>query len=189
MEPDPRPPDQPRDQRRRRGLERPFAVDRLRPITGLVSGTALAVVATAASIPVKDAENRTVPGLLLLVPVIVAAVLGGQVAAVVVVVEAAFLFAIFLPPIGSLRVETGADLLALVVFVAVAATAGRLVVRVVAAERLRSEALEELETQRRALLRAVSHDLRTPLTVIRAVVSDLQTAGPPAAGRVARARG
>jgi K+-sensing histidine kinase KdpD len=176
MEPDPRPADQPRDQRRRRGLERLFAVDRLRPITGLVSGTALAVVATAASIPVRDAENRTVPGLLLLIPVIVAAVLGGQVAAVVVAVEAAFLFAIFLPPFGSPRVEAGADLLALLVFVAVAATAGRLVVRVVAAERLRSEALEELETQRRALLRAVSHDLRTPLTVIRAVVSDLQTA-------------
>ena len=46
-------------------------------------------------------------------------------------------------------------------------------------ERLASEksALEQAEEARRALLRSVSHDLRTPLAAIRAITSDLR-AGP-----------
>jgi len=55
MEPDLRPADQPRDQRRRRGLERLFAVDRLRPITGLVSGTVFGRIAgTGAAAAVRE---------------------------------------------------------------------------------------------------------------------------------------
>ncbi len=38
----------------------------------------------------------------------------------------------------------------------------------------RAEALEQLDVQRAALLRAVSHDLRTPLASIRAVATDLR---------------
>jgi K+-sensing histidine kinase KdpD len=53
-------------------------------------------------------------------------------------------------------------------------------------ERLREEAdrvalMERLDEQRKALLRSVSHDLRTPLSTIQAVASDLRsgTAYPP----------
>ena len=38
----------------------------------------------------------------------------------------------------------------------------------------RVEALDRVEHQRRALLRSVSHDLRTPLATIRAVATDLR---------------
>jgi two-component system sensor histidine kinase KdpD len=43
-----------------------------------------------------------------------------------------------------------------------------------AIEAVRAESLERFEEQRSALLRAVSHDLRTPLSAIRAVASDLR---------------
>jgi len=43
-----------------------------------------------------------------------------------------------------------------------------------AAEATRVAVLEQVDQQRSALLRSVSHDLRTPLATIRAVTSDLQ---------------
>jgi two-component system sensor histidine kinase KdpD len=66
------------------------------------------------------------------------------------------------------------------VFVLVAVAVGSLVGGLVAAERRRAEieaariaALESVDRQRTALLRSVSHDLRTPLATIRAVATDL----------------
>jgi K+-sensing histidine kinase KdpD len=44
-----------------------------------------------------------------------------------------------------------------------------------AAEANRLEVFEQVDEQRRALMRAVSHDLRTPLSTIRAVASDLRS--------------
>src|SRR5207247_5451290 len=41
-------------------------------------------------------------------------------------------------------------------------------------EATRSQVLERVDEQRAALLRSVSHDLRTPLASIRAVASDLR---------------
>ena len=114
----------------------------------------------------------------------------------------AYLFG-FIPPIGTFRVDLPADIVVLATFLAVAAVVGTLVARVesrrVAAEqrteelvvahaklaeaeaeranllveRERARALEEVDRQRTALLRSVSHDLRTPLVTIRAVASDL----------------
>ncbi len=110
---------------------------------------------------------------------------------------------VFTPPFGSLKVEVASDAVALAVFLVVAlavgALAATLVARSVAAEQRRDEmgmvneqlrqviaererlaveasrvvALVEIDEQRRALLRPVSHDLRTPLATIRAVTSDL----------------
>jgi two-component system sensor histidine kinase KdpD len=45
-----------------------------------------------------------------------------------------------------------------------------------AAEAQRAEVLEQVDRQRAALLRSVSHDLRTPLATIRTVASDLRSA-------------
>lgn len=110
---------------------------------------------------------------------------------------------VFTPPFGSLKVELASDAVALGVFLVVALAVGTLVASLVArteaAERRRDEAsavneqlrqvmaererlaveasrvaaLVEVDEQRRALLRSVSHDLRTPLATIRAVASDL----------------
>ncbi|MDP9074042.1 MAG: PAS domain-containing sensor histidine kinase [Actinomycetota bacterium] len=117
----------------------------------------------------------------------------------------------FIPPVGTLRVAVSDDAVALVVFLAVAITIGTLValeedrrraaeqraaeieamharnqVLEVEQQRLRLEAdrlavLEQVDAQRSALLRSVSHDLRTPLASIRAVASDLRDGAPHAA--------
>lgn len=110
----------------------------------------------------------------------------------------------FIPPYWTFDIHVVEDLVALGVFTVVALAMGSLVAReadqrraaqshaaeleavqerlaAVAAERSRlaQEAtrlavLEQVDAQRAALLRSVSHDLRTPLSTIRAVTSDLR---------------
>jgi two-component system sensor histidine kinase KdpD len=110
----------------------------------------------------------------------------------------------FIPPYWTLAIDVVEDLIALVAFTVVALTVGTLVAgesdhrraaeqrarelqalheryEAVQAERerLAEEAtrvavLEQVDEQRAALLRSVSHDLRTPLSTIRAVTSDLR---------------
>ena len=109
---------------------------------------------------------------------------------------------LFIRPYGALTIHVVDDVVALVAFGAVAFTVATLVARATdrrrAAEmraeqvmalsrereriigeqqRLASEktALEQAESARRALLRSVSHDLRTPLAAIRAITSDLRS--------------
>jgi two-component system sensor histidine kinase KdpD len=110
----------------------------------------------------------------------------------------------FIPPVGTLRVAVSEDAVALVVFTLVAIAVGTLVAMeaerrraaeqradeietmharyqalVAEQEQLREETarlsvLERVDEQRAALLRSVSHDLRTPLASIRAAASDLR---------------
>ncbi len=79
----------------------------------------------------------------------------------------------------------------------VAGATGMLLATIVQSQRLqveadeaRIEALEQADRQRSALLRSVSHDLRTPLATIRAVATDLDDGPalePEVVPRVARA--
>jgi two-component system sensor histidine kinase KdpD len=110
----------------------------------------------------------------------------------------------FVPPYGNADVAVVEDVIALGVFLVVAVSVGALVAieadRLAVAQRraedletlnreladvsrdrarLAEEAnrihvLEQVDAQRAALLRSVSHDLRTPLATIRAVTTDLQ---------------
>ena len=117
----------------------------------------------------------------------------------------------FEQPFNRISIGTAEDVVALSVFLLVALVVGTLVAieanrrqaaedraeeirrlydhnaeLVIERERLRQEAdrvvlMERLDDQRKALLRSVSHDLRTPLSTIQAVASDLRdgTAYPP----------
>lgn len=128
---------------------------------------------------------------------------GRRAAVGVALVATAATNVVFTPPFGSLKVEVASDAVALAVLLVVALVVGTLVAslveRTVAAEHRRDEmglvneqlrqvmgererlavevsrveALVQVDEQRRALLRSVSHDLRTPLATIRAVTSDL----------------
>lgn len=110
---------------------------------------------------------------------------------------------VFIPPQWTLSVDALDDGVALAVFGLVAVVVGTLVAREgerrqsaeeravelhalnteleavqrererLAEEAMRAAVLERIDEQRAALLRSVSHDLRTPLATIRAVVSDL----------------
>jgi two-component system sensor histidine kinase KdpD len=110
----------------------------------------------------------------------------------------------FIEPYWTPKIDAVDDAVALVIFLAVAAVLGTIVAleaerrrsaearaeeiatmheryEAMVAERdarateaNRLQVLEQVDEQRRALMRAVSHDLRTPLSTIRAVASDLR---------------
>jgi two-component system, OmpR family, sensor histidine kinase KdpD len=174
-----------------------------RRLLGLSIGLALVALCTAVLWPARDSVTVATPALVLIAPAIVAALLGGRLAGVVTATVAALsLDFIFIRPYGALTIHLIDDVVALVAFGAVAFTVATLVARAIdrqrAAElrteqvlalsnereriireqqRLASEktALEQAESARRALLRSVSHDLRTPLAAIRAITSDLRS--------------
>jgi two-component system sensor histidine kinase KdpD len=129
---------------------------------------------------------------------------GARAAIIVAVGSALLLDLAFLPPYGQLTVLTLEDTVALATFLLVAATVGALVAREtdrrreaeqreievrsladelramhderaeLSARAVRADDLARIDDQRSALLRSVSHDLRTPLSSIRAVATDLR---------------
>jgi len=167
-----------------------------------VAGFAMVGLCALLLLPARDAVTVATPALVLIVPGIVAGLVGGRIAGVfTAAVSALVLDVVFVEPYGQLTVHLVDDLVALVAFTAVALAVATLVAladerrRAAEAraaeilalseererfrreqERLSSEkaALEQAEDARRALLRAVSHDLRTPLGTIRAITSDLR---------------
>jgi two-component system sensor histidine kinase KdpD len=173
-----------------------------RRLVGLLAGGVLIALCTAALVPGRDSFTVATPALVLLAPGLVAGVTGGRLAAIVTAAAAALVLdLVFVEPYGTLDVHVVDDIVALVTFGAVSLTVATLVAqatdrrraaeqraREVAGlmreqernrrdqERLASEksALEQAEEARRALLRSVSHDLRTPLAAIRAITSDLR---------------
>jgi len=184
--------------------DRPFRTRSTAQATAL--GTGLALIGAVALVPVRDDVTRATPALGLVLPIVVAGLLGGRGPALVTaVVAAAALNVVFIPPHWTFDVDAIDDLVALVVFLVVAAVVGTLVAREgerrlaaesragelarlnedlvameqersrLAEEATRAAVLERVDAQRAALLRSVSHDLRTPLSTIRAVASDLQS--------------
>jgi two-component system sensor histidine kinase KdpD len=165
-------------------------------------GVALVVGIAALLIPFRARTSTATDALALVVPVVVAAWAGGRLAALVTaVVAAATLEVFFLPPYNTFKIDLVDDAVALGVFTAVALAVGTLVAaegerrRIAeqraaeiealyerqrglldAQQRLTEEAaqLQQLGDDRSALLRSVSHDLRTPLVTIKAVTSDLR---------------
>lgn len=151
------------------------------PLPGALGvGVAAIALATVAGLPARHG-GRALPALLLVLPVLLTSVVGGTFASLIVAGLAALTMAIvFLPPVGSPAIELSEDLVAVLVFVVVAVAGSTLVGLVIDAERrriaadeVRLTALESLDTNRRELLRAVSHELRSPLGVVHAAASDL----------------
>lgn len=152
-----------------------------RPVVGLAVGGVLVAALAVLLAPWHEGTSRVTLALLLLVPVMLASVLGGRIAAFATAVLAALSFALYLPPVGSPRVDLESDAVALVVFVVVTGGVGGIVATALAAERRRRAAdvervasLEAIDRQRSMLMRSVSHDLRTPLSTIRAVATELR---------------
>ncbi|MGH9187165.1 MAG: sensor histidine kinase [Acidimicrobiales bacterium] len=174
----------------------------MRRVWGAAAGAALVALVTGVLLPLRDDVTSATPALVLVLPCVVAAVLGGRAAGLAVAVVAAAAFnLVFLQPYGTFKVDSVDDAIALVVLGLVALTVATLVARegerrreavqraaeveslwraneAMRAEQARlaaeKQALEAIDVQRAALLRSVSHDLRTPLAAIRAVVSDLR---------------
>jgi K+-sensing histidine kinase KdpD len=154
-----------------------------------------------------DTSKATPALVLVLPGVIAAVLGGRRAAALVATGAALAFGVLFLPPYGQWKVLDREDVVALVVFVVVAVTVGELTAREaqrrrtaeerrdelerlgatlrdsldaqerMAVELTRLAVMEQVDQQRAALLRTVSHDLRTPLATIRAVSSDLLAEG------------
>ena len=137
-----------------------------RPLRATLLGIVGVAVVQVAFWPFDSSVALATKALTLVVPVIAAAVIGGRVPAYVVAATATLSFSLLIPPVGTLRVSVAEDLVALVVFLAVAVVVSSLVAH-------RLEALGKLEQQRGLLLRSVSHDLRSPLTAIQAASTEL----------------
>jgi two-component system sensor histidine kinase KdpD len=139
-------------------------------------------VGTVALVPVRAELSLPTVVLVYLVPVLLAAATGGLRPAIGTAIAADLLVNwFFVPPYRTLAVDTRDNLVALVVYLLVAAAAGIAVdataARAVENRRLAVEAdeLAQIDRLRAALLGAVGHDLRTPLAGIKAAVSSLRT--------------
>lgn len=164
-----------------------------RPI-GKFSGPVVAVLGvallTAGLFIFGDQANPTTVGLIYLLFIVLVATAYESWAALTASVLSTLSFNFFfLPPYHTLNIAEPQNLISLFVFLAVAVTVGQLSAkanrRAAEAERLyaeledafekasEAEAVERSEKLKSALLDAVTHDLRTPLTSIKASVTML----------------
>lgn len=156
-----------------------------------------ALLVTAVLVPVRAQVNSTTVALALLLVVLFAATLWGSKPALLAAVVGVLCFNFFfLPPVGTLHVADPQNWIALAAFLITAITAGQLSasakrraeeaesgrreierlyeeLREAFARASHAEALRQSERLKSALLDAVTHDLRTPLTSIKASVTTL----------------
>ncbi len=139
----------------------------------------------------RDSLDRAHVALVLLLVVLGAGASGGRVLGVLIGIASFVVFDVgFVPPYGRLTVSNPLDWLVLVTFLATSIVAAELLHREqeatraaaaererVAVERARAESLRETEALKDALLSSVSHDLRTPLTSIKALANQLSALG------------
>jgi two-component system sensor histidine kinase KdpD len=169
----------------------------------------MVIVATGLLKAVGSPASTGTPAVVLVLPVVLAGIIGGLGAALATAAAAAAALNLaFIAPLWTFKINSVDDVVAFVVFVAVAVVVGTLVASetdrrraaerrtaevealhrryeevVAERERLMEEShqlalLSREDEQRRALLRSVSHDLRTPLAAIRALTSDLRAGVP-----------
>ena len=148
-------------------------------LTWIVSFLALGGAAWALSAARPHVGEAHVALVFLLV-VLGASAAGGRTLGITIAVVAFLVFDwFFLPPFNTLLVRNPFDWLVLVVFLVTSIVAAQLLYRA-RSERAaveRAEALREADKLKDALLASLSHDLRTPLTAIKALAHELQPLG------------
>ncbi|HYX52165.1 MAG TPA: ATP-binding protein [Candidatus Limnocylindrales bacterium] len=141
----------------------------------------VALIALSATVALahvlRENLNQTAVALLLVLLVIFVAVRAGRGPAIFIAIVAGIFFNFFfIGPVYSLRIHRTQDIIAYVVFVVAAVLVGHLSSHL---ERrvIESEELQRSEQLKTALLDAVTHDLRTPLTSIKAAITTLRSGG------------
>ena len=127
---------------------------------------------TALLVPFRGQINSTTTSLIYLLAVLFIALFWGSGPALVASVFAVLCFNFFfLPPFYTLDVAHSENWIALFAFFTTALAVGQLSAR--AKKASQAEALKQSERLKSALLDAVTHDLRTPLTSIKASITTL----------------
>jgi len=128
----------------------------------------------------RDQLEEAHVAMVFLLVVLGASAAGGRLLGVTIALASFLVFDwFFLPPFNSLAVHNPLDWLVLVVFLITSIVAAELLYRA-RSERAaveRAEALREADKLKDALLASLSHDLRTPLTTIKALAHELQPLG------------
>lgn len=149
---------------------------------GVTWTLAFASLAAAAAIlfAFRDNLDKAHVTLVFLLVVLGSSASGGRILGVAIAVVAFFILDwFFLPPFNTLMVRNPLDWFVLVAFLVTSFVAAQLLYRA-RAERAaveRAEALREADKLKDALLASLSHDLRTPLTTIKALAHELQPLG------------
>jgi len=144
-------------------------------------GYGLALLALVVSVwgllLVQTALGQTTVALALVLLVVVIAVIAGRGPGLVTALGAGLSFNyFFIPPFHSFRIHRAEDVIAFVTLIVTAVIVGQLSRRVTATT-AEAESLRRSEQLKSSLLDAVTHDLRTPLTSIKAAATTLQNAG------------
>ncbi|GAA4606034.1 two-component system sensor histidine kinase KdpD [Actinoplanes octamycinicus] len=157
---------------------------RPRPLWGLLAAVLLLLLLTAIGLGLRGGGQVALSSAVLvyLVAVVIVAIVGGVWPGVAAAVASdALLNWFFIPPYRTLAVDDPDNLTTLVVYVLVAVTVSVLV-NVAAGQRAaaersgsRAQQLAEVDRLRTTILRAVGHDLRTPLTAIKTAASGLSS--------------
>jgi two-component system sensor histidine kinase KdpD len=159
-------------------------------LVGISIAVGCVSIVTVALLPLRQTINSTTIGFAYLATVVLVATFFESKAALTASILAAFSFNFFfLPPYYTLTISDPQDWVALFVFLGLAIAVGHLSTtanrRRAEAERLykeldeafdkasEAEALKRSEKLKSALLDAVSHDFRTPLTAIKAAVTTM----------------
>ncbi|HMI49252.1 MAG TPA: ATP-binding protein [Gemmatimonadaceae bacterium] len=149
---------------------------------GMTWVVAFASLAAAAAILFAFRNNldKAHVTLVFLLVVLGSSASGGRILGVAIAVVAFFILDwFFLPPYNTILVRNPFDWFVLVAFLVTSFVAAQLLYRA-RAERAaveRAEALREADKLKDALLASLSHDLRTPLTTIKALAHELQPLG------------
>ncbi|HEU0014648.1 MAG TPA: ATP-binding protein [Longimicrobium sp.] len=151
-----------------------------RTAAGWAAWLAALAALTAAMAGVRGHLDRAHVALAYLLLVLAASTRGPRLRGLVLAVLAFLCFNFFfVRPYGALAVHEPLDWLVLLAFLAVAAVATQLFhrARTLAARAEHAEALQEAARLKDALLASVSHDLRTPLTTIKALAHEIAEQG------------
>lgn len=165
----------------------------LETLTKTLAGPAI-VVAITIALDRTGAVNLTTAGFALLVAVLLIAAQWGRMEAIFTAIAAAVcLNYVFVPPVGTFRVDKFEDWVALGAFIVTALVAShlsesarrraaQLEQRQIEMDRLHelnrtAEAARQSEQFKATLLQALAHEFKTPLTSIRAATSAILTSG------------
>ena len=153
---------------------------RARDLAVWVAALAALAAASAVLFAFRPYLERAHITLVLLLVVLGASAAGGRILGVSIAAAAFLVFDwFFLPPYNTLVVRNPLDLLILAAFLVTSLVAAQLLYRA-RAERVavqNANALREADRLKDALLASLSHDLRTPLTTIKALAHELESLG------------
>jgi K+-sensing histidine kinase KdpD len=150
--------------------------DGARRVAGILLSVVAVALVTGAVFLLRPVAPVVSLGVLYVVAVVAVAVLYGLAYAIPVSVASMLVFNfLFLPPVHTLALHDSANWVALAVYIAVAVVVSELATRSrrLAREAVEAETLRQSDAVKTAVLRAVSHDLRSPLTAFRAASEGL----------------